>query len=114
MVKKPSKQNYNVMDNRAEKIQECHSSRAWESYSIAPSEIEELRRSKSFMANPLAALAEAGASNKEIVTILKRLSGPDPKPKPNLDQYIIGDYYDVSPEMDPAMVTRDDRPSWVV
>ena len=66
------------------------------------------------MANPLAALAEAGASNKEIVTILKRLSGPDPKPKPNLDQYIIGDYYDVSPEMDPAMVTRDDRPSWVV
>ena len=44
--------------------------------SITLDEIEELRKIPSFMENPLAALTDAGASNRDIVKVLKHLSTP--------------------------------------
>ena len=48
----------------------------WDTESISTVDIEQLRRSERFMANPLAALTEAGASNRDTVKVLKRLSNP--------------------------------------
>ena len=50
--------------------------RGWDAKSISSFEIDQLKDSEMFMSDPLAALLEAGASNRDIVKTLKRLSSP--------------------------------------